>query len=108
MIDTLKKYLDKLVTYLKPREVQPLTAENAQSLSYYKKVMNYEDMVSEFKREIFRKIETKSYYGNNYITITIPEWLESSTYTDIIKGLIALNYKTHIIKELRLLIIYWK
>lgn len=107
MKEQILKYWDMLVAYFKPKEVQPLSAENAQSLSFFRKKLSYEEMVSTFKKELFSDIKNVSFSGHSYIDIVIPEWVKEDTYNDLIKELISLGYCTREIKELDLVIIYW-
>ena len=107
MKEIIKKYWGILKEYFKPKEVQPLSAENAQALSYYRKNLNYDEMVSIFRKQVFDDIKNHSLANQDYTISKIPFWVNKVTYIDLITELKSLNYNVKEITELNLLIIYW-
>lgn len=104
-MDILKTIYNKIISIFTPQEEKILNAENAQAILYFKKSLSYEEMLSQLKKYIFRKIKIKAYSGYNYLIVEIPEWLTIESKIAIKEELQNLNYSTDEI--INLLIIHW-
>ena len=85
---------------------QPLTRENAYSLSTLGKVGTYNDILEDHRHRVLEVIKAEAKLGNNYLLWTKLSELAPSQREELAEYLLELNYQI-LYKDDRVLLISW-